>query len=160
MKQKEIVLEQLNSMGFELIELEDMGYIFKYEGQNILYMPDDEDEKFLRIAIPHIFKVTDDNRIAVLEAMHETSSLLKYVKLYIMYETFVWAVYEHCLSPTDNMSELLEHIIRGLGETVRVFYMKINGEDPFDSYAESAEISDDEIDAEIQKVLGSAEDEE
>ena len=87
MKQKEIILEQLKAMGFELYELDDVGYAFKYEDINYFYMTDDDDdEHFLRIVIPHIFEVTDENRVAVLEAMHETELMLKYAKICIMYE--------------------------------------------------------------------------
>ena len=72
MNQKEIILEQLSAMGFEPIELGNVGYAFKYEELNYLYMPDDNDEQFLRIAVPQLYDVTDENRVAVLEAMHDT----------------------------------------------------------------------------------------
>lgn len=153
MKQKEIVLEQLRAMGFELIEVEDMGYIFKYEGVNFLYMTDDEDDKFLRIAIPHLFEVTQENRTAVLEAIHETSLILKYVKLFVMCDTAVWAVYEHYLLSADNLPQLLEHILRGLETAVEVFYKQINGESPYEYFSSSGEISDAEIEEELQKAL-------
>ena len=159
MNQKEIILEQLNAMGFETVELGDAGFVFKYEDLNYLYMPDEDDEQFLRIAIPHLFEVTDENRVAVLEAMHDTTLMLKYSKLCIMYETAVWAMYEYHLTSMDNMSELLEHIIRVLEVTARVFYMKINGEEIAGHSDESDEISDDELDAELQKMLDGIEEE-
>jgi len=156
MNQKEIILEQLNAMGFEPVELGDAGFVFKYDDLNYLYMPDEDDEQFLRIAIPHLFEVTDENRVAVLEAMHDTSLLLKYAKVNIMYESAAWAVYEHRLTTTDNLPELLEHIIRVLEAAAHVFYKKINGEEVA---GRSDEPSDDDLEAELQKMLDSIEEE-
>ena len=160
MNQKEIILDQLKAMGFEPIELGDVGFVFKYEDMNYLYMPDDDDEQFLRIVIPHLFEVTDENRVAVLDAMHETGLMLKYAKVCIMYENAVWAIYEHRLTSTDNLSELLEHIIRVLEAAAHVFYKKINGEDVMGRSEESEDSSDEELEAELQKMLDSIEEDE
>lgn len=160
MNQKEIILDQLKVMGFEPIELGDAGFVFKYEDMNYLYMPDDDDEQFLRIVIPHLFEVTDENRVAVLDAMHETGLMLKYAKVCIMYETAAWAIYEHRLTSTDNLAELLEHIIRVLEAAAHVFYKKINGEDVMGRSEESEDRSDEELEAELQKMLDSIEEDE
>lgn len=160
MNQKEIILDQLMAMGFEPIELGDVGFVFKYEDMNYLYMPDDDDEQFLRIVIPHLFEVTDENRVEVLDAMHETGLLLKYAKVCIMYENAVWAIYEHRLTSTDNLAELLEHIIRVLEAAAHVFYKKINGEDVMGRSEESEDCSDEELEAELQKMLDSIEEDE
>jgi len=155
MNQKEIILDQLEAMGFEPIELGDIGYAFKYEDINYLYMPDDDDDQFLRIVIPHLFDVTEENRVAVLEAMHETCLMLKYAKVCIMYENTVWAIYEHRLTSTDNLSMLLEHIIRVLEAVAHVFCGKINGEDVMDRLEECEDCSDEELEAELQRMLDS-----
>lgn len=160
MNQKEIILDQLKAMGFEPIELGDVGYVFKFEEMNYLYMPDDDDEYFLRIVVPHLFEVTDENRVAVLEAMHETGLKLKYAKVCIMYENAAWAIYEHRLNSTENLPELLEHIIRVLEATAHVFYKKMNGEEVLGSFEDSEDCSDDEIEAELQKMLDSIEEDE
>ena len=156
MKQTEIIVEQLNSMGFDTAEVGDVGFVFKYDDLNYLYMPDEDDEQFLRIAIPHLFEVTDENRAAVLEVMHDTELLLKYAKVNILYESAAWAVYEHRLTATDNLPELLEHIIQVLEAAAHVFYKKISGEDVV---GRSDEPSDDDLEAELQKMLDGIEEE-
>ena len=153
MNQKKIILEQLNAMGFEPTKVGDVGYVFKYEDVNFLYMPDEDDEQFLRIAIPHLFEVTDENRVTVLEAMHDTALLLKYAKICIMYETATWAIYEHRLTTTDKLAELLEHIILVLEAAAHVFHKKINGEEVMGRSDNSDEATDDELEAELQKML-------
>ena len=70
-----------------------------------------------------------------------------------MYTDSVWAIYEHKLVTTDNLSELLEHIIRVLEVTAFVFHKKINGEElNFEDSSEDNE-SDDSIEAKINKIL-------
>ena len=160
MNQKEIILDQLKAMGFEPIELGDVGFVFKYEDLNYLYMPDEDDEQFLRIVTPHLFEVTDENRVAVLDAMHETGFMLKYAKVCIMHGNAVWAIYEHYLTSTDNLAELLEHIIRVLEAAAHVFYKKINGEDVVGRLEESEDSSDEELEAELQKMFDSVEEDE
>lgn len=160
MNQKEIILEQLSAMGFEPIELGNVGYAFKYEELNYLYMPDGNDEQFLRIAIPQLHDVTVENRVAVLEAMHDTGVMLKYSKVCIMYEDAVWAIYEHRLSICEDLGEMLEHIIRVLEATAQVFHMKINGEDVVFNSDDGEEVSDEQLEAELQRMLQSIDDED
>ena len=152
MTKKEIILQELNAMGYEPTEVESLGYVFCHEDKYFLYSPDD-DEEFLRIAIPQLYDVTEENRIDVIKALHETAYLIKYSKPVIMYTDSVWAIYEHKLVTTDNLSELLEHIIRVLEVTAFVFQKKINGEELNFEDSSEDENSDDSIEAKINKLL-------
>ena len=153
MKQSEIIFNELTAMGFEPVKLGDAGYIFSYEKLAFLYMVDDDDENFLRIAVPHIFEVTDENRGEVLEAINATAELLKYSKVFIMYETAAWAFYEHRLFSYDHLPELLEHIIQTLEVTTHLFLSKMNGEDIRPNPEKREENFDDIIDEEFEKNL-------
>ena len=152
MKQKEIILNQLKSMGFDPIEIGDLGYAFQYEDVNYLYMPDDDDEHFLRIAIPHLLEVTDENRIAILEAMQETGLRMKYSKVCIMYQA-PWAIYEHRLSLEKDLCDLLEHMIRVLEVTAAVFCKKAMGEDIDFPSEDPEDTDDDQLEKELDKML-------
>lgn len=153
MTKKEIILQELNAMGYEPTEVESLGYVFCHEDKYFLYSPEDDDEEFLRIAIPQLYDVTEENRIDVIKALHETAYLIKYSKPVIMYTDSVWAIYEHKLVTTDNLSELLEHIIRVLEVTALVFQKKINGEELNFEDSSEDENSDDSIEAKINKLL-------
>lgn len=153
MTKKEIILQELNAMGYEPTEVESLGYVFCHEDKYFLYSPEDDDEEFLRIAIPQLYDVTEENRIDVIKALHETAYLIKYSKPVIMYTDSVWAIYEHKLVTTDNLSELLEHIIRVLEVTAFVFQKKINGEELNFEDSSEDENSDDSIEAKINKLL-------
>ena len=68
---KELVLEKLESLGFSVVDAHEFGYVFEYEDLTFLYMPDD-DENFLRFALPNIFDATTENRSFVLELVNDT----------------------------------------------------------------------------------------
>lgn len=124
---KKEVLEKLEVIGFEVEEVPDFGYVFKYEGMNILFMPDD-DEDFLRFAAPHIFEVTDENRASVLEIVNDTNLGIKYSKVCV-YGEQVWVFYELRLFGENDLEEIIEHSLFLLRATVAVFLRKIDGED-------------------------------
>lgn len=72
---KELVLEKLESLGFSVVDAHKFGYVFEYEELTFLYMPDD-DENFLRFALPNIFDVTTENRSFVLALSLEITTFL------------------------------------------------------------------------------------
>ena len=125
---KKEVLEKLEVIGFEVDEVPDFGYLFKYEGMNILFMPDDDDDDFLRFAAPNIFDVTDENRNLVLDVVNDTNMSVKYSKTCV-FTNQVWAFYEHRLFGENDLEEIIEHCLLLLRATTAVFLRKIEGDD-------------------------------
>jgi hypothetical protein len=125
---KETVLAQLEELGFVLEKAGQYGYFFKYEGLNILYMPDDDDENFLRLAIPNIYDVTEENKPFVLEVVNSTNMAIKYSKT-CAFGDDVWVFYEYHLFGDDNLEDILEHCLRLLQATFFLFHRKIEGDD-------------------------------
>ena len=155
MEQKNIILNQLRSMGFDPTDADELGFVFRYEDINYIYIPDEGDEQFLRIVIPNIFEVTEDTRLQVLEAMQSTALMLKYSKIAIMYNSSVWVIYEHRLCPMDDMTELLEHIIRVLEATALIFCRFIcDDEEPIGQNKDDTQDNEDRLlDAEVERLL-------
>ena len=88
---KEKVLAQLEELGFALEEAGEYGYFFKFEGLNVLYMPDDDDENFLRFAVPNIYDVTEENKDLVLEVVNNTNMAIKYSKTCVVGDdVWIW----------------------------------------------------------------------
>jgi len=121
------VLETLAVLGFEVEEIPDFGFLFRYEGLSIVYMPDD-DENFLRFAAPHMFDVTEDNRAFVLEIVNETNLTIKYSKVCV-YGDQVWAFYEHRLFGESDLEDIIEHSLLLTHATVALFHRKVEGGD-------------------------------
>ena len=90
---KEKILEAFRDLGFKLEEEEGMGYCFKYEGLNLLYMYNENDEEFLNIALPGIVEVEDDKMLQICALLEKINSTLKYIKAYIVGNR-VWLFYE------------------------------------------------------------------
>ena len=90
---KEQILEAFRDLGFKLEEEEGMGYYFNYEGLNLLYMYNENDEEFLNIALPGIVEVESDNMLQICALLDKINSTLKYVKAYMLGNS-VWLFYE------------------------------------------------------------------
>lgn len=125
---KELVLSKFKELGFALEDAGELGYFFKFEELNFLYLPDEDDENFLRLAVPNIFDVTADNRSLVMDVVNETNMSVKYSKTCVSNDN-VWSFYEHRLFGEDNLEDIIEHGIRLLQVTVGLFYRKIEGDD-------------------------------
>lgn len=126
---QENVLTALSALGFVPEEIEGFGCRFEYEGLTIVYSIDDEDSKCVTLAVPDVFDISDDNRVAVLEAMVKICGKLKFVQPHIMFENQVWLNYQHYAGDNEVTPELIEHMIRVLAFSTITFHKIINGED-------------------------------
>lgn len=126
---QEKVLEILYQLGFqpELVD-ETFGYRFEYEGVTILLTPEEEDSHTICLMLPGIFDITEDNRVAVLEAMVKLSGKMKFVQPVIFTDS-VWLNYLHFLGEQEPTPELIEHMIRVLAFSMVQFHKIINNED-------------------------------
>ena len=90
---KEKILEAFRELGFKLEEEEGMGYCFNYEGLNLLYMYNENDEEFLNITLPGIVEVEEDKMLQTFVLLEKINSTLKYIKAYMLGKS-VWLCYE------------------------------------------------------------------
>ena len=140
---KEKVLAQLEELGFALEEAGEYGYFFRFEGLNVLYMPDDDDENFLRFALPSIYDVTEENKDLVLEVVNNTNMAIKYSKTCVFGDD-VWVFYEYRLFGEDNLKGIIEHSMRLLQATFFLFHRKIEGDDSLPSEEDDDENGNDD----------------
>lgn len=124
---KELILAKIEELGFSIEEAGDFGYVFKFEELTILYMPDD-DENFLRFAVPNIYDVTDENKRFVLEVVNDTNMSIKYSKTCV-YGDSVWVFYEYRLFGEDNLENIIEHSMLLLQASYFLFHRKLEGDD-------------------------------
>lgn len=117
---KEQILNTFAAMGFQLEEMEGFGYGFRYEGINYLYMPNDDDEDFLNIAVPAIVEINDENVHAAHMLMDKLNSTLKYVKANKLGDS-MWLFYERELYGGEDFEKLLSRMILHL-EAALNFY--------------------------------------
>lgn len=107
---KEKIMEAFAQLGFNLTEVENLGYAFSYEGINYLYLNSDDDEEFLNISVPGIYEVDEENATTYLAVCEKINSLRKYVKAYTFGDS-LWIFYERALIGDENLEEVIRHMI-------------------------------------------------
>ena len=117
---KEQILNVFTTLGFQLEEMEGFGYGFQYEGINYLYMPNEDDEEFLNIAIPAILEINEDNVHVAHMLMDKLNSTLKYVKANKLGDS-MWLFYERELYGGEDLEKLVSRMILHL-EAAMSFY--------------------------------------
>lgn len=123
------ILEILYQLGFQPELVDDrFGYRFEYEGLTVLFTPEDEDARTAFFMLPGLFDITEDNRVAVLEAMAKLAGKMKFVQPVIISDS-VWLNYQHFLGEQEPTPEIVEHIIRVLAVSTAQFHKIINNED-------------------------------
>ena len=153
---KEKILEAFRDLGFKLEEEEGMGYCFNYEGLNLLYMYNENDEEFLNIALPGIIEVEEDRMLQICALLEKINSTLKYVKTYMLGNS-VWLFYERELFGEEDLmtviSRMILHLEAGLAfarKAMAEIEETMANDSSADDTAESAEeivteeIADDE----------------
>jgi len=124
MKTSEMVFNYLKSQGL-MPEFDDRNnIIFKYQMRTFLYFNNDEDEQFFNLTMPRIYDVTDDNRMAVFEAINQVNETTKVVKLTIAGDS-VWCATEIMLDSTPEMDDLMPRLLGILMNSQQKFYNEI-----------------------------------
>ena len=123
---KEMILETFRDLGFKLEEEEGMGYCFNYEGLNLLYMYNENDEEFLNIALPGIVEVEEDRMLQICALLEKINSTLKYVKTYMLGNSG-WLFYERELFGEEDLMTVISRMILHL-EAGLVFARKAMAE--------------------------------
>ena len=100
---------------------------FKYQMRSFLYLVNDNDKQFFQLTMPNIFTVTDDNRMAVMEAMNEVNDTTKVVKLVVPKNNRVWGVTEILMDGTPELDDLVPRLLNILLTAYKSFNDIING---------------------------------
>lgn len=106
---KEKILEAFENLGFNLEYNDTLGYSFFYEGINLLYMYNEDDETFLNISVPGIYDLEDGKE--TYDVLKENiNSTLKYVKAYTLCNS-LWIFYERDLLGNEDLEEVIRRMV-------------------------------------------------
>ena len=92
---------------------------------NFIFMGSDNDETFLRLVMPGVFDVTEDNRAGVLEATNAVSVSMKVVKATIVNDN-VWLSAELLIDSTPVFDDIIPRVLDILLAAQQEFYKQIN----------------------------------
>ena len=108
---KEKILKAFSDLGFKLEEEEGVGYSFSYEGLNLLYVYNENDEEFLNIALPGIIEVEEGRMLYICALLERINSSLKYLKAY-MFGDSIWLFYEReVMGDEEDLMKVISRMI-------------------------------------------------
>ena len=122
---KEELLAYLREQGFQPKE-EDFGIFFRYQMLNFLIFTDDEDPLYIRLVLPGIMDVDQNNREDVLEACNRVSCDVKVAKCFISDNKDVWIACEQLLDQDPKYDDILPRSLHILMVSQQAFFDAIN----------------------------------
>lgn len=103
MKTEELVKQYLSSEGFRYDVDEDGDIHFKFEGLNLFFTADTDDQSFFRLIMPNIYEL-EGNRRKVLEAINATNRDLKVLKAFLV-EDHLWLAVEMFIDSSPDLED-------------------------------------------------------
>ena len=118
-------MNAFKALGFEMENLEKLGYSFDYEGLHFLLM-NNKDDEFLSIAIPAVYDKSNSDELEFYKVMDKLNATLKYVKVNELSNS-MWFFYEREVSEDDDFEKILPKMILNLEHGVR--FLRSRGQD-------------------------------
>ena len=109
MKTTDLVKDWLASEGYKYTTSDEGELIFKYQGYGMVVMADENDPLFLRIIMPNIYEVQNDE-VNVLRALNTINAGIKTVKGFIVQDN-VWLSIEMYIDSSPEMEDFLERCL-------------------------------------------------
>ena len=108
---KEKVLKVLRRLGFELEETPDEDiYGFEYEGINMIYICEPENDEMLCLAVPGIYGMEDDNAPQYSTLLDTLNYSMRYAKAYTVCDK-LWLFYEREALEGEDLEEIIQRMI-------------------------------------------------
>ena len=110
MTTEELVKEFLSSEGYRY-EIDGDGDIhFEYEGVNLYFTVDNNDQSFFRLIMPGIYEV-ENNREKVLEAINTVTRDMKVLKAFLVGD-LLWLAVEIFIDSTPELEDFFPRCLR------------------------------------------------
>ena len=123
MKMIDKVMVELQKLGL-LPQKEEFGIGFKYQMVKYVYM--DGDEEYLKMYIPGIMEVDDDDLGMMLTILNSINNKMKVVKLVVV-DNLVWCCYEARVHEGVNLGDMVEHAVEALHVSYQQFHDLLEG---------------------------------
>ena len=123
MSLKNQIKEYLAEEGFRPQE-EEYGLFFRYQMLSFIIFTDEEDERFLKICLPHIFDTDENNRIDALEAINVVNKDWKIIKGVLMDDS-IWLTAEQLLDSSPELGDVIPRTLVVLMQARDAFYEEL-----------------------------------
>ena len=124
MSTEDLVKEYLSTEGYRFDVDGDGDIHFKFEGINLFFTVDKNDQHFFRLIMPNIYTL-ENNRVKVLEACNTITRQYKVLKAYLV-EDRLWLSIEMFVDSTPEIGDFIERccniLISGFDDTAREIF--------------------------------------
>ena len=103
MRTDELVKQFLSNEGYKFDVDSDGDIHFKYEGINLYFTVDNNDQRYFRLIMPNIYQL-EGNRTKVLEAINTVARDLKVIKAFLI-EDRLWLAVELFIDSTPELED-------------------------------------------------------
>lgn len=103
MRTEELVKEFLSNEGYRFDVDGDGDIHFKFEGVNLYFTVDKDDQNYFRLIMPNIYQL-EGNRVKVLEAINTVARDLKVIKAFLV-EDYLWLTVELFIDSTPELED-------------------------------------------------------
>jgi hypothetical protein len=103
MRTDELVKQFLSNEGYKFDVDGDGDIHFKYEGINLYFTVDNNDQRYFRLIMPNIYQL-EGNRTKVLEAINTVARDLKVIKAFLI-EDRLWLAVELFIDSTPELED-------------------------------------------------------
>lgn len=118
---KDQIKEYLLNEGLRPQE-EDFGFFFRYQMLSFLIHWDKDDKHFLKISLPSIFDVDENNYADALEAVNTVNIERKVIKALVINKESVWITAEQLLDTTPDYKDIIPRTLDMLLQGRECFY--------------------------------------
>ena len=105
----------------------DFGFVFNHKNLTFLIFWDDNDDQYLKLALPGIYNVDDNNKLNSLKAANEVNKEWKVIKAVVTSDN-VWVVAEQLIDKDPNFPDLIPRTIQILMSGRKSFYEHLESE--------------------------------
>ena len=105
----------------------DFGFVFNHKNLTFLIFWDDNDNQYLKLALPGIYNVDDNNKLNSLKAANEVNKEWKVIKAVVTSHE-VWVVAEQLIDKDPNFPDLIPRTIQILMSGRKSFYEHLESE--------------------------------
>lgn len=102
-------------------QVEDFGIHFRYQMLNFWFLTDEKDQQYLRLVMPGVMDVDENNRTDVLEACNSVSNFMKVAKCFISDNNDVWIACEQLLDQDPKLENIIPRSLGILQESIKAF---------------------------------------
>ncbi len=115
------VWDELYQLGCNPEPVENIGYVFDYEGFKGIYVPMRKSSEIIRFALPKLESVGIKSRDELNEFVNIANSMVAESKFTLMGND-VWLIYERHLSGNEDYMSIVQHILENLKSGAELFY--------------------------------------